>query len=61
MREIPARGNMKYCKWTYNDLDDYYDIQCYFGGGYTFVEGGVKENHFVFCPYCGKKIKEKKK
>ncbi len=49
---------MKSCKWTYQDIEDYYDTQC--EEGYAFVEGNVKDNKFKYCPYCGKLIKEAK-
>lgn len=49
---------MKYCKWTYIDTDDFYETSC--DNGQCFIEGSVKENHYMFCPYCGKKIKENK-
>jgi len=49
---------MKYCKWTFDDIDCFYKIEC--GHSFTFTDGETaKDNHFVFCPYCGKKIKEK--
>ena len=27
---------------------------------FCFTTDGVKENHVIFCPYCGKKITEAK-
>ena len=52
------KRQMKYCKWTYQDIDGFYETSCCGGEGFQFNEGGVKENKFVYCPYCGKKIKE---
>jgi len=48
---------MKYCKWTYQDLD-FYRSEC--DMDFSFNAGTPKENKFVYCPYCGKKIKEVK-
>ena len=37
--------------------DGYYETKC--GNAFVFFDGTPKENEFVFCPYCGKKIKGK--
>lgn len=46
---------MKYCEWTYEESAYAYETSC------GFLEETIKENKYVFCPYCGKKIKENKK
>lgn len=49
---------MKYCKWTYQDIEDFYTTSCH--QGQVFIDGDVEDNRYIFCPYCGKKIKENK-
>ena len=47
------------CEWriTKNYFDDFIcETSC--GDGGYFREGGIKENHYKYCPYCGKEIKE---
>lgn len=45
----------KNCEWK-DELDSgYYDTQC--DNAQSFEVGGVKENDYIYCPYCGKKIK----
>ena len=34
----------------------YWETSC--GGAAEFVNGGPSENDFVYCPFCGKKIRE---
>lgn len=51
---------MKHCIWTYIDIDDFYETSCGNDKGFCFNDGGIKENKFRFCPYCGKIIKVKK-
>ena len=42
------------CVWT-EDLDDgAWDTSC--GNRFEFIDGGPKDNHFAFCPYCGQKL-----
>jgi len=43
----------KYCKWTYDD--EHYVTEC--GEDFSFCDGDVEENGYVFCPGCGRKIK----
>ena len=48
-----------FCEWKLNDYfheDDYYDTSC--GETGCFMEGGIKDNNYKYCPYCGKEIKE---
>ncbi len=46
------------CKWTPMFEDSYgdYDTSC--SSAFTFMDAGVKENGFKFCPYCGGVIEE---
>lgn len=46
---------MKVCEWngTFYDRENYF-TSC--NNGFTFLNGGPKENEFKFCPYCGEKI-----
>jgi hypothetical protein len=47
------------CEWKPEDYDsDWYDSDC--GRAFTFNYGGPVENGFVFCPKCGKPLKEMK-
>lgn len=46
------------CLWT--PESEY--VCCYTTGcknDFNFFEGSPADNHFIFCPFCGKKIKEK--
>lgn len=47
--------NLNECEWT-DDDDDFYETTC--GHAFTFTEGTPADNQFVYCPYCGCKIKE---
>ena len=48
---------IKICVWEYEENEDYYETSC--GEAWCFTEGNCKENKCRYCPYCGKKIKEK--
>ena len=39
------------------DLDGFWMTKC--GETWEFTAGGVKENRISYCPYCGRRIKEK--
>lgn len=45
------------CIWQ-EDEDGVFDTGC--DGKFFFDSGGIAENKFHFCPYCGKKILEAK-
>ena len=49
----------KYCTWTHQidefGDDDYWTTSC--DNIFAFIEGNPKDNHFVYCPYCGRVIK----
>jgi|SRR3989339_234568 hypothetical protein len=49
------------CVWKINHENDMYigetwDTNC--GNVFQFMEGGIEENNFKHCPYCGKTIQE---
>jgi PHP family Zn ribbon phosphoesterase len=44
------------CEWTFDLVDDFYQTTC--GNAFTFTEGDPEDNYFIYCPYCGFKIKE---
>jgi hypothetical protein len=44
------------CEWSYDD--DHWDSGC--GECFEFTDGGPVYNQFVFCPYCGNRLKEVK-
>lgn len=48
------------CVWTdeSTEWESWYSTAC--GEGFYFEDGGISENKFKFCPYCGFRIKEKK-
>jgi len=41
------------CTWTESE-DEPIETDC--GNAFEFTEGGIKENGFVYCPYCGGEI-----
>ena len=47
-----------WCDWTYDENYDTWETTC--GHAHCFMDGGPNENHMKFCPYCGKKLKERK-
>ena len=48
------------CKWHKDghkwEDHDYWETSC--GEFFQFINNGPEDNHFKFCPYCGKPIKE---
>ena len=47
----------KWCKDGYKwEYYEYWETGC--DNLFQFHAGGPKENHFKFCPYCGKPIEE---
>ena len=47
------------CEWSKDDDDfeiDVWHSDC--GVAWEFTEGGPKENHYIYCHGCGKRIKE---
>ena len=47
----------KYCEWKLHDgyEYDYYHTSCQ--DDFIFDDGTPKDNHFKYCPFCGKEIK----
>jgi len=52
-KPMSEEGN---CEWTYDENHCYYDTNC--GKAYGLIDGTLKENSHIYCPYCGGKIKE---
>lgn len=49
----------KHCVWgPYDEDNGTFDTQC--GQTHYFPEGDIKDNHYVYCPYCGRRIDEVK-
>ena len=50
----------KTCEWTEVSHNDYifWETEC--RNAFQFINGGPSENHMKYCPYCGKKIVEKR-
>jgi DNA-directed RNA polymerase subunit RPC12/RpoP len=48
----------KYCCWKHEENGEYFSTKC--GEAQCFSADGIKENKYVYCPYCGKKIQESK-
>lgn len=50
------------CKWKQDGFNmtehSYWETTC--DNLFRFNTGGPKQNHFKFCPYCGKLIEEAK-
>ena len=45
------------CVWKWDEHnDDFWDTAC--GESFCFIDGGPKENHTKYCPYCGRLIEE---
>jgi len=48
------------CKWILpeviytEDFDEVWETSCHHF--YIFLDGGPKENDFVYCPFCGKRM-----
>jgi len=52
------QGKIKeYCEWKYvSEDDDYYETTC--SQAFYLTNGTPKDNHYKFCPHCGRRIKE---
>jgi len=44
------------CVWLSAEEDSYFETSC--GHTFMFMDDGIKENHFQYCPYCQKPIVE---
>lgn len=49
-RMTPIQSGTKDCEWT-QVCEDYFDTAC--GKFFEFSDGGVADNGFEFCPFCG--------
>jgi hypothetical protein len=49
---------IKTCKWHESSEweEDIWFTEC--GNAQVFTSGGVKQNNYKYCPYCGKEIEE---
>lgn len=49
---------VKKCQWSVMkpeyEMSGNYDTSC--GNAQTFIDGGIAENNYKFCPYCGDEI-----
>jgi len=45
---------MVVCIWKQNDWGGFYETSCDYT--FDFINDGPKENGFIHCPKCGKKI-----
>lgn len=43
------------CDWMLEISGDYYETRC--GNAHQFTEGGPRENHYAYCPYCGSRLR----
>lgn len=46
-----------FCEWESDRDGEFYETDC--GEAHTFFEGNIEQNNHRFCPYCGRKTKEK--
>ena len=53
-----AMSDKQTCKWTFDDLDCYYETSC--GQSFCFSDDreSLTQDGFKFCPYCGEEIEE---
>ena len=56
-RVMAERNNGEKCEWSL-DPDGVYETSC--GEEFCFDYGGrvVEDNNFLFCPFCGKPVRE---
>ena len=47
-----ARHIKRPCLWTFGEMT--YETKC--GFAFAFIDDGISENGFEFCPFCGGKI-----
>ena len=48
----------KTCTWEQDEWHGHWETEC--EHIFEFTDGGPLENEMVYCPYCGRKIKEEK-
>ncbi len=51
-------GEIVPCVWEQQGYyePEYWETEC--GQAYVWLEGGLSENHYHFCPNCGRPIQE---
>ncbi len=42
------------CIWEFDDHYCFYETDC--KHSFQFMDDGIDENNFKYCPYCGRKI-----
>ena len=48
---LALREHSKKCKWSYDEDHDKQDTSC--GKAFSFEHGGILDNSFKYCPFCG--------
>ena len=46
----------KYCRWKEEDQGESWSTFC--GNAWSFFDGGPTDNKVVYCPFCGRKLRE---
>lgn len=44
------------CEWTYDQVEDGWRTGC--DRAYSFIDGNIQDNGYIYCPNCGKRIAE---
>ena len=52
-----GQGVRRVCRWKYDNAYGYYDTAC---GNAVSFDAGIKDNGFLYCPYCGKRLSDAK-
>lgn len=55
---IETPNTCKYVKALSDTDEPYYETEC--GHALVFIEGGIKENGYQYCPYCAGEIYQRK-
>ena len=42
------------CKWVYAKYAEMWETEC--GAAQIFSYGKIKDNNYIYCPYCGREI-----
>jgi hypothetical protein len=51
---VRAHAQTPTCLWTAQEEGSYWITQC--ANAHYFIDAGPLENHYHFCPYCGKPL-----
>lgn len=58
LRAMVKESEDVYCEWINDEIqDEHYTTGC--DNEQYFTDGNIQDNQYLFCPYCGKKIKER--